>query len=134
MDIRVITADETLALRHKVLWPHMDREFCRVEGDEEALHYGVYRDNELICTASFFTEGKSVRLRKFATDPAFQGRGIGSFLIRYVLDILKNQGITHFWCDARLFASGFYSRFGMIPKGEAFYKKDVKYIVMEKFL
>jgi len=127
-----LSANETLSLRHTVLWPNEPLDFCKVEGDEDALHYGIEHDRKLICVASIFITGNSARLRKFATLVEFQGQGIGSFLIEHILLVLQEKNIKTFWCDARQKASSFYERLKMKSKGEVFYKADIPYIVMER--
>ena len=119
---------------HKVLWPNKPPEFCHIEDDENAWHFGVFDDVKLISVASLYPKDNSVRLRKFATIEDYQGRGIGSSLLTYMLDISKERGMSHFWCDARESAVDFYQRFGMVPEGNRFYKSKVSYFKMSKKL
>ncbi len=134
LNIVQLTSSETLAIRHTVLWPKETLDFCKVEGDKDALHYGIKKDDKLVCVASIFINDNSVRLRKFATLVEFQEQGIGSFLIEHILLVLQEKDIKTFWCDARQKASSLYEKFGMKKKGEVFYKADIPYIVMEKDL
>jgi len=131
MDIRIITLDEALPIRHCVLWPDKPLSFCKVDGDEAANHYGVYLDNALISVASIYIEGKVARLRKFATLEGFQRRGAGTQLITHVIAELKLAGIETFWCDARTTAHGFYQKFGMSVQGAEFDKSGIGYYKME---
>lgn len=126
--------NETIATRHAVLWPSKTLAFCKVEGDEDALHYGIRKENKLVSVASIYINGNSARLRKFATLLEFQGQGMGSFLIEHILNTLKEKKIKTFWCDARVESAGFYSKLGMKTKGEQFYKTELPYIIMEKNL
>ncbi|SEG23134.1 Acetyltransferase (GNAT) domain-containing protein [Vibrio hangzhouensis] len=127
IEIKTITAEQVLPIRHQVLWPHFPPEHSKVTGDEDALHVGAYKDQKLVCVASVFREGNSARLRKFATLPSYQGVGIGSQVIEHILTIVKQEGGETFWCDARESAFGFYQRFGMTTIGETFYKEDIPY-------
>ncbi|PSW20889.1 N-acetyltransferase [Photobacterium sanctipauli] len=130
MKIERIDAELTLPIRHHVLWPKKSIDFCRVPDDANGLHYGVYQENQLVCVASVFIDGQTARLRKFATLPEYQGQGMGTALIKAVIEQLVANGVTTFWCDARESAQGFYHRFGMAPQGERFYKGDVPYFKM----
>jgi len=130
MEIKSISWEETIPLRHKVLWPNKPPEFCRVDGDEEGLHFGAFINNELICVASIYLTAEKARLRKFATDARFQNQGIGSKMLDFIILQLKNTQATFFWCDARESALGFYKRFDMHPCGDRFYKSDVAYFKM----
>lgn len=129
-----ITAEQTLPIRHQVLWPEQSVEFCRVPDDADGLHYGVYEGGVLVCVASVFIAGDQARLRKFATLPEYQGKGIGTAVIEYILAELKGNNVRGFWCDARESAGGFYHRFGMAAEGERFYKGDVPYFKMAMIL
>ena len=99
MDIRSILWDEALPIRHEVLWPNKPLQFCKVDGDETAKHYGAYLNDKLVSVASIYMDGRVARLRKFATLAVFQGRGIGSKLINHILNVsyygfyLLNSGI-----------------------------------------
>jgi len=130
LNIKEIDWTETISVRHEVLWPNKTPDFCRVPGDEEGWHFGVYIESRLVCVASVYPCDDSARLRKFATLAAFQGNGIGTALLTHILSLLKQRGVKHFWCDARESAQGFYQRFGMCSKGDVFYKSDVPYYKM----
>ncbi len=119
-------------MRHQVLWPHKPPEFTIVPDDETAWHFGAYNDGQLVCVASLFPDGQSIRLRKFATLAEFQGQGIGSQMLSHLLDYAAEHGMTRFWCDARESAMGMYQKFGFAPEGERFFKAEVPYFVMAK--
>ncbi len=130
MDIKRIDWQDTLVIRHQVLWPDKSIEFCKVLGDESAQHFGVYIENKLVSVASLFTEKKYIQLRKFATLEAYQGKGIGSGLLTHLIEYAKTQNANYFWCDARKASKSFYVRFGMSVEGEAFSKYDEPYYKM----
>ncbi|WP_041522132.1 GNAT family N-acetyltransferase [Gilvimarinus agarilyticus] len=135
MKLARIDIDQVLPLRHLVLWPDRTEDFCRISGDEDALHYGAFIDDKLVCVASIFIEGGDARLRKFATLPEYQNQGIGSALLAHILDELKSDhDAKRFWCDARSSATGIYSRFGMAVESEPFSKGGVDYVKMAKRL
>lgn len=126
--------EETIGIRHTVLWPDERPEFCKVPGDEAAEHYGVVVEGNLVCVASLFATKEGVRLRKFATLPAYQGQGIGSNLLKSMMATLSERGVSTMWFDARESALPFYSRFGFATEGDRFFKKDVPYFVMRRAL
>ena len=130
MDIRRISWEETIPLRHQVLWPNKKIEYCYVEGDQTAWHYGVFELEKLVSVASIFPENKSARLRKFATAENYQGQGIGTAVIKHIISELKSKEVTEFWCDARESAIGFYERFEMRVEGEKFFKGHIPYFKM----
>ncbi|WP_448549088.1 GNAT family N-acetyltransferase [Thalassotalea fusca] len=134
MEIRTISWEQTIPLRHSVLWPTKPPEYCHVEGDHDALHFGAFINDELVCVASVYLASDKARLRKFATKVDFQSKGIGSKMLTFILHSLKSTDARVFWCDARESALSFYQRFGMQPYGERFYKADVSYFKMEVIL
>ena len=70
-------------------------------------------------------------------DKAFYGQqnqGIGSKMIDFIINSLKETDVKVFWCDARESAISFYQRFGMQPYGECFYKADIAYFKMQVLL
>lgn len=73
IEITTISWQETMVIRQQVLWPNHPVEFCRVEGDESAWHFGAYDAGLLIGVASLYPNGSSVRLRKFAVIDSHQG-------------------------------------------------------------
>ncbi|KAK7990889.1 hypothetical protein PG990_015169 [Apiospora arundinis] len=77
---------------------------------------------------------KVARFRKFATEPKWQGRGVGSALLRYTIVFAVTEGAESIWCDARTSALGFYQRFGLDAEGEQFLKGDVPYMKMSRTL
>ena len=135
--IRIIAAVDTLAIRHRVLWPSLSLEDCRLDGDDQALHFGLILQESdgserLVCVATVFMNGTQARLRKFATLADYQGQGLGSRMLTYILDYLSMHKVTGFWCDARTSAVEFYQRFGLQVEGEPFAKRDQMYVKMRK--
>lgn len=137
MDIRKIHWQQALPIRHHVLWPNKQPSFCKVSGDDQADHYGVYAEGELVSVASIYINKAKdnnnttiARLRKFATSTTCQGHGIGTRLITHIMNQLKKDGVDIFWCDARKSAVGFYHRFGMLEEGQEFDKSGKLYIKM----
>ncbi|MGH1445085.1 MAG: GNAT family N-acetyltransferase [Cognatishimia sp.] len=134
MDITPISASDTLPLRQAVLWPDHPPEVSQVKGDENALHFGIHNDGQLICTASLFWHDTTLRLRKFATAHSHQGQGLGSQMLTFLINKARELGATAFWFDARENALPFYEKHGFAPKGERFFKKDVAYCRMSREL
>ena len=134
MEIRSISWKQTIPLRHSVLWPMKPPEFCHIEGDHDALHFGAFTNDELVCVASVYLKSNKARLRKFATNADYQNQGIGSQMLGYILQSFKNTDTKIFWCDARESALSFYQRFDMQPYGKRFYKADVAYFKMQVIL
>ena len=128
--IKDINWEETIPVRHRVLWPNKLSEFCHIDDDSDGWHFGYYLGDELVSVASVYPNREKARLRKFATLVGAQGKGIGTELLTHIISTIKARGITRFWCDARESATGFYERFGMRREGERFFKSEVPYFKM----
>lgn len=127
--IQAIEPAQTYALRHAVLWPDKPLAYVQLPDDATGLHYGAFAEEKLVAVISLFIGDDGVaRFRKFATDPAWQGRGIGTALLQHVLAAARAQGASALWCDARQNALPFYQRFGLLPEGAVFYKGEVPYV------
>ncbi len=134
MKVKRIDWQDTLDVRHKVLWPNKSKEFCIVDGDKSAKHYGIYKEDKIIGVASIYRNANSVRLRKFAVDEKYQGYGYGSKLLKRIIELEQEDGSEIFWCDARESAVGFYKQFGMYVEGDIFHKSGVPYFKMSRNL
>lgn len=130
MEIKEITWQDALPIRHQVLWPDKPIQFCQVDGDENGLHYGAFIDDKLVCVASIYLDADTARLRKFATLSEYQGQGIGRKVIEHAIKHMKSLKVAYFWCDARVSAASFYQRFGLQVEGEEFDKSGIAYYKM----
>ncbi|WP_342087693.1 GNAT family N-acetyltransferase [Dyadobacter sp. OTU695] len=134
IEIQKVNADDLMEIRHLVLWPDKPREFVKVPEDESGIHFGLYFEGTLVSVISLFAEGDNVRFRKFATLPAFQGKGLGSRLLQHAITYAQTQGYTRMWCDARTDALGFYERFHFKKFSEPFFKEHIGYFKIERML
>jgi len=134
IEIKKVSVEDILPIRHKVLWPDKPFEFVKVEGDEEGIHFGLYENSVLVTIISLFADGKSLRFRKFATLPQYQNRGLGKLLILKVIDYAQENNFERLWCDARTDALNFYERVGFKKFSEPFFKENIEYYKIEKIL
>ncbi|MBO0934858.1 GNAT family N-acetyltransferase [Fibrella aquatilis] len=134
MTLAPITADDTLPLRQLVLWPDKSLDEVRLPNDADGHHVGAFVDGQLVAVISLFVNGERAQFRKFATHPDYQQQGIGSLLLRRVIDVAKQLNANRLCCDARLSAASFYTRRGMQPTGPIFYKGPIPYQQYERLL
>ncbi|KAF9465717.1 hypothetical protein BDZ94DRAFT_1252967 [Collybia nuda] len=145
---RPVAAEQTLPLRHSVLWPDKPISHVLLPEDTKGLHLGAFvasRDHPVAVISLFIKPlpdpiyfqssqggaGLQVRFRKFACDTTFQGRGIGSKLLQYGLSAARTElDGTMVWCDARVTSRHWYTKRGLVPLGEIFLKGSVEYIRM----
>ncbi len=127
-----VSALETLALRHSVLRAGRPLSTCFWEDDNlpTTHHYAILSDRETIGIASIYQRdlpgehvgcGQSWQLRGMAVHPERQGQGLGSVLLKYVLDDCAGPlSGAMMWCNARVRAVSFYERHGFEAIGEPF--------------
>ncbi len=56
ISIDKITWQDAMPIRHQVLWANKPIEHCKVEGDEEAEHFGAFVDSVLVGVASIYRD------------------------------------------------------------------------------
>ena len=131
--VKEIKPKDCYFIRHQVLWQHKSFDDCGIDIDDQegAFHLGVYKDDQIICVASFFkqsnakfSEENQYRLRAMATLPSAQNTGAARALLNTAFQILKEKGQDLLWCDAPIIASGFYEKLGFVIRQElnAYYR------------
>lgn len=131
MLIKEITAAETWPIRQKVMWPDKPIEFIQIDGDDSAVHYGLYTGELLVSVISCFIENEAMQFRKFATVQEHQGKGIGTSLLNFVIQEAKNKSIKKIWCNARTDKKIFYEKFGLTDTNKGFIKSGIAFTIME---
>ena len=129
IQVKQITANECYAIRQQVLWQHKAITECGIDIDSQkgAFHLGAFLNDELVCIGSFFKQqnshfkqAKQYRLRAMATLPIAQKKGTAKSLLEFAVQKLKVENQDLLWCDARIIATGFYSKLGFSTKGDSY--------------
>lgn len=131
-EIIEITAEETLKIRHKVMWPNRLIDYVRLENDNRGRHFGLFINDKMIAVISLFIVNNEAQFRKFATLTDYQGKGFGSVLLKEIMNIIKANNIHKVWCNARIDKSNYYAKFGMTTTENKFVKGGIEYVIMEK--
>ena len=134
MKIKTIEASETWQIRHEVMWPDQPFEFVQLEEDALGLHFGVFVEDKLVSIVSCFINDDKMQFRKLATLEAYQGKGIGSELVKYILQLAKEKKLKKVWCNARVNKKAFYEKLGMQDTGQFFAKAGQEFTIMEILL
>lgn len=131
IEVRAVAARDTHPLRQAVLRPHQ-RVDELAQADDDAADSGSF--------AAFDEAGHVVgtgvvarrppkwlppgttgwQLRGMAVAPEQRGRGIGSAVLRAILDHVRHHGGGLVWCNARIPARSLYEHAGFSPVGEPF--------------
>jgi len=131
MEIKAIEASQTWQIRHEVMWPDQPFEFVQLEEDNLGLHFGVFDHEKLVSIVSCFIVDDEMQFRKLATLEEFQGKGIASQLLNYILKLAKEKNLNKMWCNARTNKKTFYEKFGMKDTHKTFVKANQEFTIME---
>jgi predicted GNAT family N-acyltransferase len=128
--VQLITAEQTIDLRSRLLRPGQSIEMCRYSEDnlESTFHLGIYFENKIICNGTFIQQGHELfkdakmpyRLRGMATDLAFQKMGLGTQIIEKALVELHHRNCDLLWFNARTSAEIFYQKLGFAQIDQVF--------------
>ncbi|EKM49888.1 uncharacterized protein PHACADRAFT_106511, partial [Phanerochaete carnosa HHB-10118-sp] len=130
--IRSVQPEDTVPLRHAVLWPDKPVSYVLLPEDSAGYHLGAFLDEAEPATAviSLFIESlplsepilgprtapRTARFRKFACHPSHQGRGIGTALLVSTYQAARDLGCA---------------KQGMQRFGDTFFKGPIEYIRMK---
>jgi GNAT superfamily N-acetyltransferase len=128
--VRLISAEETLDLRHAILRVGLPRETAVFPGDDapSSRHFGAFLDERLIGVATIHFvplpdrpgSDSAYQVRGMATLADVRGQGVGGALLAACVEEAVRNGAQWIWCNARTPASGFYTRHGFEIQGDVF--------------
>ena len=134
IEVRLITAEETLPLRLAVLRPGRPRDSAIFPGDDapDTRHYGAFLDGRLWSIASLYRAElpekpgqEAFQLRGMATDPSARNQGLGRALMVACIEYTQAQRVPILWCNARITAADFYRKLEFEAIGPQFVIPDV---------
>jgi GNAT superfamily N-acetyltransferase len=134
IEIKKITAFETIIVRHPVLRPGRPIESCHFDGDDmpTTSHFGLFLENQLAGVISvfkiqnkLFSEENQYQIRGMAVLSEFQKKGFGEALLEYCENEIRLKSGDLIWFNAREIALGFYEKSGYEILGDPFEIPDV---------
>lgn len=128
--IILISAEQTLDLRSRVLRPGQSIENCQYPEDNNSttFHVAAIENNRVVCNGTFIQQSHTLfsaaqrpfRLRGMATDPLYQHQGLGRQVIETALLELENRGADLLWFNSRTTAEIFYQKLGFLTIEDIF--------------
>lgn len=89
--------------------------------DPMCRHVLAWNDRgDPIGTARLYQEGQQAKLGRIAVLKAYRGCGVGRSLLRRLLALAQEQGVTEVRLTAQVSAIGFYEREGFQAMGDPF--------------
>ncbi|HKG05302.1 MAG TPA: GNAT family N-acetyltransferase [Pedobacter sp.] len=131
IEIKQISGEATWPLRHGIMNPDLSFDAIRLDNDAFGTHFGLYKNQDLTSIVSLFKTGNSYQLRKFATEISAQGKGCGSILLNHIIKYVRQAGGEKIWCNARVSATSFYSKFGFAQGNSRSTANGIDFVIME---
>lgn len=97
------------------------------DDDPDAWHAVVLKDEQAIATGRLLGNGKIGRL---AVLKNYRGLGMGTALIKSLMEFGQQQGIGQFYLHAQTTAIGFYEGLGFKANGPVFNEAGIEHIKM----
>lgn len=129
--------NKTLELRNNYLRKPIGLTLSEADtqNEDKQLHFGVMIEQQLIaCAVIKPVDTRIVKLRQMLVIPAFQGTGAGSFLVQQIEHSITQRGFEEIHANARVSASGFYSKLGYYEQGLPFIEVGILHIMMMKII
>ena len=120
VEVDVLTVSEFCSLCRAVDWDAPPPEQVETALTNSIARFSLYSGGDLIGMGRFVGDrAMFCSVYDFAIRPEFQNRGAGTFLMRFMLDWLRNHlpSGRHICCDlmSATGKTGFYERFGFAP-------------------
>ncbi len=133
-----------LSIRHQVLRKERPLSTCHFNGDNlsDTFHFAAYINDEVVGCVSLMLKSnpeiedkQSYQLRGMAVLENHQKKEIGKQLLNHSEQFLSSKAIKTIWCNVRIKAKVFYSKYGYKAVGKSFEIPDVgPHILMYKKL
>jgi thiamine transport system ATP-binding protein len=129
MRVAELQPRETHDLRRRVLRASVPSADVAFDGDDlpTTTHLGIMSGDTVVAVSTWLQaplegrpEAAGVQLRGMATDPAMQGRGVGTTLLAAGVERARAAGADVVWARARSTALAFYLAHGFVVVGDEF--------------
>lgn len=97
--------------------------------DRDAVHYILFDEEKPIATARRRKTTNGIKLERFAVLSEYRNHGIGSKVLHFVLEDLKNEDTT-IYLNSQEKAVPFYERYGFVKSGEPFMEAGIRHFLM----
>ncbi|MBN2174732.1 MAG: GNAT family N-acetyltransferase [Bacteroidales bacterium] len=108
---------------------HVDPEL-EYENEEQGKFYLLYSDGNPIATARWRETEKGIKLERFAMLKEFRNQGLGSELLKAVLNDVQKLD-KKIYLHSQLKAVSYYERAGFKKVGEKFTEAGIEHYLME---
>lgn len=142
MEIKIIHPgtpkyEQMLELRDVVLRRPLGMQLDRTSLGKEDTDFliGAFENNAMIgCVILTPQTTSTLKLRQMAVSAEWQGKGIGSQIVRWAEMFAGEKGFTRISMHARKYAIPFYASLGYTTEGEEFTEVGIPHYAMHKTL
>ncbi len=99
------------------------------EFEEESTHYLAFLNGKPVGTARWRRTENGFKLERFAVLKEARNSGVGSSLVKYLLNELSGQTEKKY-LHAQLAAAPLYAKNGFKPEGENFWEAGIEHVKM----
>ncbi len=119
--VRNVVFVEELGIPADLEWNGLDADY----------YYVIARDSvgKSVATGRINDNGQIGRM---AVLPVHRGKGLGSALLKNLIQIANSKRINRVWLNAQASVKAFYAKHGFEPVGEEFEEAGISHIKMEK--
>ena len=134
-DIHSPYYDQARRIRNEVLLRPLGLpDFYWEHKDKGSIHCLVLNEGLVIANALLFPDLEKIQLMQMCVTKAEQTKGIGSFLIKNILQLDEMKKFKNIYCHARDGVVSFYEKHGFELVGEMFEEVGIKHQYMERSL
>lgn len=105
-----------------------------LQAEREHIQIAGFHGNEVISTAVLIPEGKDYKMQRVVVKQGLQGSGIGSKMMEFCEDYVRNIGASSIYCHARDSAVNFYLKNNWVAEGDYFDEDTIPHLKMRKVL
>jgi amino-acid N-acetyltransferase len=102
------------------------------EWDEKGIHAVALADGKIVGTGRLYALESEARIGRLAVLPEWRGQGAGEGLMRFLMQLAREQGLRNVVLAAQTYALDFYRRFGFVPVGDTFSEANIEHQMMIK--
>ena len=99
------------------------------ENENIASYIVVYADGLAVSTGRYRETKEGIKMERFATLPAFRGKGMGRIVLKEILKYILPLN-KQIYLNSQDSATGFYLKNGFTISGEPFYEAGIKHYRM----
>ncbi|MBC8173310.1 MAG: GNAT family N-acetyltransferase [Chitinophagales bacterium] len=129
--------EEAVVLRYEILRKPLKLQFTQeqLDAEKDNYHLGLYNGEKLIAYLMLEPHAdKKVKMKQVVVDAVWQGKGIGTRLVRDAEIFCRKKGFEWIYCHARDTAVPFYKKLEYAQIGDMFQEVTIPHYYFEKKL